>query len=45
MHAAGSLDMLIAGYATANDVSVLAAHQDFDRIARITELQPGFMVS
>jgi predicted nucleic acid-binding protein len=39
VRAAGSLDILIAGYAIANDATVLAADHDFDHIARVVELR------
>ena len=34
VRAAGSVDILIAGYAIVNDVTVLAADHDFGYIAR-----------
>ncbi|WP_228803945.1 hypothetical protein [Nocardia higoensis] len=37
--AAGSLDILIAGYAIVNDATVLAADHDFEHIARVSDLQ------
>lgn len=39
VRAAGSLDILMVGYAMANDATVLAADRDFEHIARVTELQ------
>lgn len=41
--AAGSLDILIAGYAIVNDATVLAADHDFDHIARVVELQHEYI--
>lgn len=43
VRAAGSLDILIAGYAITNDVTVLAADHDFDHIARVTDLQHEYI--
>lgn len=43
VRAAGSLDILIAGYAIANDVTVLAADHDFDHIASVTDLQHEYI--
>lgn len=40
---AGSLDILIAGYAIANDATVLTADHDFDHIARVTDLQHEYI--
>ncbi len=37
--AAGSVDILIAGYAIVNDSTVLAADDDFGYLARVTDLQ------
>lgn len=39
VRAAGSLDIIIAGYAIVNDATVLAADHDFGYIARVTDLQ------
>jgi len=38
VRAAGSLDILIAGYAIVNDATVLSADHDFEHIARAVEL-------
>lgn len=38
VRAAGALDILIAGYAIANDATVLAADHDFDHIAKVSGL-------
>jgi predicted nucleic acid-binding protein len=43
VRAAGSLDILIAGYAIANDATVLAADHDFDHIARVVELRHEYI--
>lgn len=43
VRAAGSLDILIAGYAIANDAAVLAADHDFDHIAKVTDLQHEYI--
>ena len=43
VRAAGSLDILIAGYAIVNDATVLAADQDFDHIARVVKLQHEYI--
>lgn len=43
VRAAGSVDILIAGYAIANDATVLAADHDFDHIATVTDLQHEFI--
>ncbi|MDN5797375.1 MAG: PIN domain-containing protein [Intrasporangium sp.] len=43
VRAAGSLDILIAGCAIANDATVLAADHDFDHIARVTGLQHEYI--
>lgn len=40
---AGAVDILIAGYAIANDATVLAADHDFDNIARVTDLQHEYV--
>ncbi|MFW0795367.1 PIN domain-containing protein [Gordonia sp. CPCC 205515] len=39
VRAAGSIEILIAGYAIVNDATVLAADRDFEHIARVTALQ------
>jgi predicted nucleic acid-binding protein len=39
----GPLDLLIAGYAIANDATVLAADRDFAHLARVTELRQEFI--
>lgn len=41
--AAGSLDILIAGYAIVNDATVLTADHDFDHIARVTKLRHEYI--
>ena len=43
VRAAGSLDILIAGYAIENDAMVLAADHDFDHIAKVTELRHEYV--
>ena len=43
VRAAGVVDILIAGYAIANDATVLAADHDFDHIARVTDLQHEYV--
>lgn len=43
VRAAGSLDILIAGYAIENDATVLAADHDFEHIARVTELSQEYV--
>lgn len=43
VRAAGPLDILIAGYAIANDATVLAADHDFDYIARVTDLNHEYI--
>lgn len=43
VRAAGSLDILIAGYAIVNDATVLTADHDFDRIAKVTDLQHEYI--
>ncbi|MGN6128123.1 MAG: PIN domain-containing protein [Humibacter sp.] len=43
VRAAGSLDILIAGYAIANDATVLTADHDFDHIAAVTALQHEYV--
>lgn len=39
VRAAGSVDILIAGYAIVNDATVLAADHDFGHIAHVTDLR------
>ena len=39
VRAAGAVDILIAGYAIANDATVLTADHDFDYIASVSELR------
>lgn len=43
VRAAGSLDILIAAYAIANDATVLAADHDFDHIAAVTDLSHEYV--
>lgn len=43
VRAAGSLDILIAGYAVVNGATVLAADHDFDHIARVIGLQHEYI--
>lgn len=43
VRAAGSLDILIAGYAIVNDATVLAADHDFDHIASAVELRHEYI--
>ncbi|WGW13064.1 PIN domain-containing protein [Saxibacter everestensis] len=43
VRAAGSLDILIAAYAIANDATVLAADHDFDHIARVADLRNEYV--
>ena len=43
VRAAGSLDILIAGYAIANDATVLTADHDFDHIAAVTDLKHEYV--
>jgi predicted nucleic acid-binding protein len=43
VRAAGSLDVLIAGYAMVNNATVLAADHDFDHIARVADLQHEYI--
>ena len=43
VRAAGSLDLLIAGYAIENDATVLAADRDFDHIATVTDLRHEYV--
>lgn len=41
--AAGAVDILIAGYAIANDATVLSADHDFDYIAAVTDLNHEYV--
>lgn len=43
VRAAGSLDILIAGYAIVNDATVLSADHDFDHIAAVSELRCDYI--
>lgn len=43
VRAAGSLDILVAGYAIVNDATVLAADHDFDHIARVADLRHEYI--
>ncbi|GAB3754884.1 hypothetical protein GCM10028864_35170 [Microlunatus parietis] len=43
VRAAGSLDILIAGYAIVNDATVLTADHDFDHIAAVTDLRREYI--
>lgn len=43
VRAAGALDILIAGYALANDATVLTADHDFDHIAAVTDLRHEYI--
>lgn len=43
VRAAGSLDILIAGYAIVNDATVLSADRDFAHIARVTDLECEYL--
>lgn len=43
VRAAGSLDILIAGYAIANDATVLSADHDFGHIAAVTDLRHEYV--
>lgn len=43
VRAAGPMDILIAAYAIANDATVLAADQDFEHIARVTDLKHEYV--
>lgn len=43
VRSAGAVDILIAGYAIANDSTVLTADHDFDHIARVTDLQHEYV--
>lgn len=43
VRAAGAVDILIAAYAIVNEATVLAADQDFDYIARVSDLQHEYI--
>lgn len=43
VRAAGAIDILIAGYAIVNDVTVLTADRDFDHIAAVSSLQHEYV--
>lgn len=43
VHAAGSLDILVAGYAIVNDATVLTADHDFDHIATVVDLRHEYV--
>lgn len=43
IRAAGSLDILIAGYAIVNDATVLSADHDFEDIAAVTDLDHEYL--
>lgn len=43
VRAAGSLDILIAGYAIVNSATVLAADHDFDHIAKVSDLHHEYV--
>jgi len=43
VRAAGAVDILIAGYAIANDATVLSADHDFDYIAAVTDLNHEYV--
>jgi predicted nucleic acid-binding protein len=43
VHAAGAIDILIAGYAIVNDAIVLTADHDFDHIAAVTKLRHEYI--
>lgn len=43
VRAAGSLDILIAGYAIVNDATVLTADHDFDHIATVSDLRHEYI--
>lgn len=45
VRAAGSLDILIAGYAIANDATVLTDDRDFVHIAQVCDLQHEYLAS
>lgn len=43
VRSAGAVDILIAGYALANDATVLSADHDFDHIAAVTDLSHEYV--
>lgn len=43
VRAAGSLDILIAGYALVNDATVLTSDHDFDHIASVTTVRHEYI--
>jgi len=43
VRAAGSLDILIAGYAIVNGATILAADHDFDHIAKVSDLHHEYV--
>lgn len=43
VRAAGAIDILIAGYAIANDATVLTADHDFDHIASVSDLRHEYV--
>lgn len=43
IRAAGSLDILVAGYAIVNDATVLTADHDFDHIATVIDLRHEYV--
>ncbi|GAA4699860.1 hypothetical protein GCM10025781_17440 [Kocuria gwangalliensis] len=43
VRAAGSLDILIAGYAIVNSATVLAADRNFDHIAKVSDLRHEYV--
>lgn len=43
VRAAGAVDILIAGYAIANDATVLSADHDFDYIAAVIDLNHEYV--
>lgn len=43
VRAAGPFDILIAGYALANDATVLTSDHDFDHLASVTELKREYV--
>lgn len=43
LRAAGSMDILIAGYAIVNDATVLAADHDFEHIAKVCDLKHEYV--
>lgn len=43
VRAAGAVDLLMAGYAIANDATVLTADHDFDHIARVSDLRHEYV--